>query len=420
MSNGRSQGGGNADRQTLLKEKPYSFVPLNARVEKQGPVDHTQFRGNLYSGRLELQVTCLTPVHIFSGLYCQHRQHGLYKVFARRGDRPVIPGSSIKGVVRSVAEAVSQSCAPRLPYNNDWLCGCLPAGNNVQCAGQGGRNNRTPVDQLCPACRLFGHSSGQQGRRGQVAFSDFHLEGDPVGQLKIITLPALNEPFRNYPVQNRPSGSRNVSAGSRYYPDNSDTGNERLYYCRLCEEDCLSCSKSDFWQRLRDYANNTGKDVLNRPRLFRGRKFYYHSRQPEVERNNPAAREKHEVARKDSVFRGQVVFHNLTREELALLAFSLGLDGSFCLKIGYGKPAYLGSVQVELLAVENLLQRYGVSTSVQQLWDKDVVLELARQYGQNSDETIARAIKELRRILDWENPRGPAWRVIEAGRMKIY
>ncbi|MFZ5590883.1 MAG: RAMP superfamily CRISPR-associated protein, partial [Bacillota bacterium] len=363
------------------------------------------------------QITCLTPVHIFSGLYSQHNQHGLYKVFARRGERPVIPGSSVKGVVRSVAEAVSKSCAPRLPYNNNWLRGCLPEGNRQRCDEHGGQQ---AVDrmELCPACRLFGHSSGQQGRRGQVAFGDFHLVGDPARQLHIITLPALNEPFRNYPAKNKSSNDRNAPPGPRYYPDNADTGNERLYYCRLCDEDCLSCSKSAFWQRLSSYP---GREVLHRQRLFRGRKFYYHSTVLEVDGRNPAAREKHEVAKEGSVFQGQVVFCNLTREELSLLAFSLGLDGSFCLKIGYGKPAYLGSVQVKLLAVENLLRRYGVPAPDQPPWNtSEAIQELARQYGQSSDETIARAVQQLRHILDWKNPRGPAWRKIEAGRMKIY
>ncbi|MGQ9557448.1 MAG: RAMP superfamily CRISPR-associated protein [Desulfurispora sp.] len=418
MSNGR-QGGADRQRQTLLGEKPYSFVPLNAQVERQKPVGHEQLCSNLYSGRLELKITCLSPVHIFSGLYQPDSQHGLYKVFARRGEKPVIPGSSVKGVVRSVAEAVSLSCAPRLPYNNSWLRDCLPEGNRQRCDDPRGQQAADGMG-LCPACRLFGHSSGQQGRRGQVAFSDFHLVGEPARQLDIIALPALNEPFRNYPAKNKRSNSRSASAEPRYYPDNTDTGNERLYYCRLCAEDCLSCSKSDFWQRL---SSRPAREALNRPRLFRGRKFYYHSQQPEVGRNNSAAREKHEVARKDSVFQGQVVFYNLTREDLSLLAFSLGLDGSFCLKIGYGKPAYLGSVRVELLAVENLLQRYGVSTPDQPPWDTpEAIQELARQYGQNSDEAIARAVTELRRIWDWNNPRGPAWRevMISGQEMKIY
>ncbi|WP_018084487.1 RAMP superfamily CRISPR-associated protein [Desulfurispora thermophila] len=419
MSNGRSQGGGNAGRQTLLKEKPYSFVPLNTQVERQRPVGHAQLCSNLYSGRLELQITCLTPVHIFSGLYSQHSQHGLYKVFARRGEKPVIPGSSIKGVVRSVAEAVSKSCAPRLPDNNNWLRGCLPEGNRQRCDDHGGQQAADRME-LCPACRLFGHSSGQQGRRGQVAFSDFHLVGEPARQLDIITLPALSKPFEDYPPKKKRSKENN-NVNQVYYPGGRiDIGNERLYYCRLCDEDCLSCSKSDFWQRL---SSLPAREALNRPRLFRGRKFYYHSQQPEVGRNNSAAREKHEVARKDSVFQGQVVFHNLNREELSLLVFSLGLDGSFCLKIGYGKPAYLGSVQVELLKVENLLRRYGVPTPDQPPWDTlEAIQELARQYDQNGDEAIARAVTELRRILDWNNPRGPAWRevMISGQEMKIY
>ena len=43
---------------------------------------------------------------------------------------------------------------------------------------------------------------------------------------------------------------------------------------------------------------------------------------------------------------GQVDFENLTAAEMGLLFFAAGVDGTLVLKLGGGKPAGLGSLQV--------------------------------------------------------------------------
>lgn len=64
--------------------------------------------------------------------------------FARRDGKLVIPGTGIKGAIRSVVEAISKSCEPT---------------GRTACQGP---------PQLCPACDLF----GARGYRGRAAFSD--------------------------------------------------------------------------------------------------------------------------------------------------------------------------------------------------------------------------------------------------------
>lgn len=140
--------------------------------------------------------------------------------------------------------------------------------------------------------------------------------------------------------------------------------------------------------------------VLGLPALFppriqrpRARKFYLH--RPSVERGPVPA----EVVRPGAAFTGQVWFEGLDQQELALLAFALGLDGTFQPKVGRGKSAFLGSVRVEL---EQALLRRG---------QKEAELDLrglAASYGQG-DRPVADAVARLRELWSWANPRGQAW-----------
>lgn len=364
--------------ETMLGKKPYDFVPLSATVQREAPRPHDHPSPKRGSGRITLELETLTPVHVFQGQYRPaDGGRDLIACHARRGEVPVIPGSSLKGVVRSIAEAVSYSCAPQLPAKA--LQAALPGTNNRRCSGE---------DGLCITCRIFGFSAGARSYRGQVSFGEFRPAAPGAARLEVVNLPPLYSPFRSYPNNNPPLGR--------------DCGNERLYYCAICSpaaRDCYQCHKQDYL-RLRDAAGT------NRRFHFRGRKFYFHSRR--VERGDRP----YECLAAGSRLRGEVIFHDLQPPELALLAFALGLDGSFALKVGYGKPAYLGSMRVHLIGVDWLQGRYG-----QELPRVPELPALARQYAEVMPADLQEKIAALRRILDWENPRGPEWQVIQGNRV---
>ncbi len=61
-----------------------------------------------------------------------------------------------------------------------------------------------------------------------------------------------------------------------------------------------------------------------------------------------------------------------------MLLFALGLDGSLHWKLGYGKPAYLGSLRPSLVRARFLTGRYGVR--VGQAADP---ADLAREYAES-------------------------------------
>jgi hypothetical protein len=169
-------------------EKPYDFVPFpKERPYREKGVGQDKLDARLLSGTLELTLHTLTPVHVGSG----------YSDFIKAGDReylaalqaskPVreaeavrrrylIPGSSLKGAVRSIVEAITRSCirvtqGRHRPYIPQGYGGCMS------------------VNDLCIACRLF----GAQDYQGHVSFEDAVA---PRGSLVLLGTPLLWTPAR--------------------------------------------------------------------------------------------------------------------------------------------------------------------------------------------------------------------------------
>jgi CRISPR/Cas system CSM-associated protein Csm3 (group 7 of RAMP superfamily) len=169
-------------------EKPYDFVPFpKERPDRKQGAGQDKLNPRLLSGTLELTLHTLTPVHVGSG----------YSDFIKAGDReylaalqaskPVreadavrrrylIPGSSIKGAVRSIVEAITRSCiritqGRHRPYIPQGYGGCMS------------------VNDLCIACRLF----GAQDYQGHVSFEDAVA---PKGSLVLLGTPLLWTPAR--------------------------------------------------------------------------------------------------------------------------------------------------------------------------------------------------------------------------------
>lgn len=353
---------------TLLRNKPYTFVPLlPVRPEdRRDTVSHNSIDRRRLTGQLVLSLEVVTPLHIGSGSF-RLINGQVARAFLRRGETPVIPGSSLKGAVRSLAEATSRSCLSQPPGRHcSRLKDALPPGSHVHC----------DEHNACIACRIFGFVNDRRGYRGRVFFSEF-VPGDKI-ELKVRGLPALEQPFKDYPKGNH------------------GCGNERLYYCRFhaavpCKgpEHCPDCTKEQ-WLGWRDKI----KGQLPPP-AFRGRKFYL--------QGEPAGgNQPHEVAMSGSLFRGEVTFQNLDREELAPLCFALGLDGEIRLRLGYGKPAYMGTVRTRLTEVKwYTRERFAFRAP-----EIDPVA-LARDYGRDAPEILAN-VALLREILSGKRM-GPAW-----------
>jgi CRISPR/Cas system CSM-associated protein Csm3 (group 7 of RAMP superfamily) len=169
-------------------EKTYDFVPFpKRRPDRKKGAGQDKLNPCLLSGTLELTLHTLTPVHVGLG-YSDFIKTGNQEYFAalqaskpvREADavrrRYLIPGSSIKGAVRSIVEAITRSCiritqGRHRPYIPQGYGGCMS------------------VNDLCIACRLF----GAQDYQGHVSFEDAVA---PKGSLVLLGTPLLWTPAR--------------------------------------------------------------------------------------------------------------------------------------------------------------------------------------------------------------------------------
>jgi len=148
--------------------KPFFWVALNkAKPLKRRPHLHECFSG--LSGRMVLQIEVLSDyLYVGSGILDlftppgERQEYACY-TFVRRNSQLIIPGTGIKGAVRGVYEALTNSCVSqrgrdeRMPVSHQ-ACQGIKKGGEQQAA-------------LCPACQLFGVT----GYRGRVHFTDATL-----------------------------------------------------------------------------------------------------------------------------------------------------------------------------------------------------------------------------------------------------
>lgn len=192
--------------------KPFFWIPVKGKPLRDMAPDHDRSTGD--SGRLNLHLEVVSDYLYVGGGQLELKTIGgreqAYYAFARRDGQPIIPGSSLRGAVRAVLEAVSNSCVARRGRNER-----VPS-SHEPCSGDGG---------FCPACRLFGTTR----RRGRVHFSDALPVGEVKGEvIKIADLwPSRNARGRKFYRSGRmrrlePTPARNfrfieaMSRGSRF------------------------------------------------------------------------------------------------------------------------------------------------------------------------------------------------------------
>ncbi len=223
----------------MYDEKPYDFIGFpNRSPDRAKGAGQDRLQPELLSGTLELIMHTLTPVHVGSG-YTDFLKAGNQETQAalqaskrvRDGNtlrrRYLIPGSSVKGAVRSIVEAITRSCVRVVqdkyrPYLPQGYSGCVR------------------VDQLCPACRLF----GAQDYQGHLSFEDAVA---PPGSLVLLGVPLLWTP------------ARGVRGLPPRYLDRRDTAKGRKFYfhAKFAQgADARACIKTDAELPLRIHFMN--------------------------------------------------------------------------------------------------------------------------------------------------------------------
>ena len=156
----RSGSGGRQQQQAA--PKPFAFVPLPRRINRREPIGHDQYHEDHISGQIHGTIEALSPIHIGSGVIDIGQDVELIKTAVRTGENVVIPGSSLKGAIRSVVEAISESCVSKVSYQ---VRRTVPR-DFSECRQK---------HRLCVACRMF----GAMGFQGNIAIQDApHIEGE--------------------------------------------------------------------------------------------------------------------------------------------------------------------------------------------------------------------------------------------------
>ena len=162
---GQYQRGGSGGRQEeQAAPKPFAFVQLPSSVKRDRPTRHDRYQHNRTTGRIHGTIKALTPIYIGSGIIDIGDDVELIKTAVKTGGNIVIPGSSLKGAIRSVVEAISESCLSKVSTQvrramPRWFSECRQKEN------------------LCVACRMF----GAMGFQGNISIQDApRIEGDIV------------------------------------------------------------------------------------------------------------------------------------------------------------------------------------------------------------------------------------------------
>jgi CRISPR/Cas system CSM-associated protein Csm3 (group 7 of RAMP superfamily) len=276
--------------------EPYVFVRLPASEPvRKPPLLHHRYDKKGLSGQLTCRLTAKTPLFVYDPSFARHVGRGHEQAsFPVRNGIAVIPGSSLKGVIRSVAEAVEACCFTL--FDSFYRGGGVTRGRKLKARLPHGYWHCDKLDQLCPACRLFGSLKGEMLFAGKVAISDAQAGQGDYELTDWIVLDVLSAP--------KPEG------------------------------------------RPRTYTGRDGRTV-------RGRKFYRHRLNGVITRLGGRQDRQNKTVRPmtaGATFAFEVEYADLRDEELRLLLYALALEPGLWHKVGMGKPIGLGSAHIEILA----------------------------------------------------------------------
>jgi len=338
---------------------PYDFARIDwdRPPERHKPVWHHQLvkQGTpLYSGSLEVDIYAETPLFIHDPRSAEaHAREAALSMKNALGEY-IIPGSSLKGMLRSIVETLSNSC--------------LTLFHGEYKGEHGERINytsRVPDDfqhctsnaHLCLTCRTFGMLKGKQVFLGKVNIGD-----------------------------------------ARVYPEQAITY-EPMYTAVLVEPK----------PRHEAFYLDEAK------RYIAGRKFYFHhspdleplsERGPRVMGGKPANRHIQPLDR-DSRFSFRIDFTSLEPDEFGALIQAIILEEGMRHKIGYGKPLGLGSIELRptrltLLDYAARYARAGARRAKEVLEGNEMWDELYKHADSFIQDAMSEtAMEDLRRIWRW-------------------
>ena len=353
---------------------PYRWVPVSQHeVAREKPVYRHRWEG--LAGRLDCTLEALTPLLIGSS-----KGDGRF-IRSGRTNRPFIPGTSLKGLIRSLFELIGNAC---IPFPNGYAD---ERHKLTQAATGNGENWRLDI-----AARTFGYLNRGQVFAGLIRFTDAELANPaqntepfkvPVGQPRADQAKEIG-PFKIVVGQPRPEEH------TPFYPDRQ----RRKFYHHHVGATGLVPAPSIITQTRTVYP------------LPAGVRFHF-----------------------------QVHFENLREEEFHLLLYCLVLEeevrvtlskealgpnaqetvtltGPLRHKLGACKPQGGGSVHIRIdrmVLYPDLAERYRARAQAAQTWEGEQLQAELRRRTQAIVSRQDATMQHLRAMLIYcpEDPRKP-------------
>ena len=139
----------------MVLMNPYNFIPLPEGEPNRRPlVPHDCFIG--YTGKFQITLKTLSPIIVCSGKDQSRPLQGI-----RHGEeRYFIPGTTLKGMLRSIYEIIAGGCLR------------LTMQSNFRTTAERKYGGCERKDYLCPSCRVFGMLHKSEVYKGNVSPGD--------------------------------------------------------------------------------------------------------------------------------------------------------------------------------------------------------------------------------------------------------
>ena len=339
---------------------PYDFVRIDwdRPPERRCPIWHHRLGGQaeqrLYSGQLEVDVYAEMPLFIADPRTTSpDPRKPAQSIQNRQGDY-ILPGSSLKGMLRCVVETLGNGCLTLFDglYERNKI-------NYKKMIPEAFQHCRDNTD-LCIACRIFGMLKERTSGvfLGKINIGDACVYADKIRTYAAIYTKALMEPKPHH-ASFYLDESRQHIAGRKYYfhhsPDKALLTDNRLVY--------MAGKPANRYIQLLDY---------------------------------------------DTQFHFRIDFTNLEADEFAALLLAITLEKDMRHKIGYGKPLGLGSIYLypTRLTLVDYASRYTQSGAGRGVTVFDENGGLWKFINEQLDEfykhkLVHIAMDDLRRIWRW-------------------
>jgi len=334
---------------------PYDFAPWPSNpVVRQDALAfaHERFREGRLHGECRFELSNETLLLVASG----DRDEDEPKRFVAREGQPVIPGSSLKGMVRAVFEAITPSCIPILSFR--YATKVMPM--KAEPLANQRRDLKACSDwtALCPACVLFGMVARKSVFKGRVRITDAVLVDNQTKYRMGIAIPVQGVP--------RPKERDHRSRFPNYFPAGRMAG--RKFYHHWSDPPKTA-------PRPKKHDGRSHKENAAEP-LEAGHRFQF-----------------------------RVQYQDLEPQELACLLLAITLKPDWAHKLGAAKAFGWGSCRVKLTGWRTWTpaKRYR-SWAASEAWETDIAKLAAQRDAllkQSLTSDVKAAFDAMQPLLDW-------------------